>query len=574
MDTTLTRRSLFKYSAAGAAVIGVGSAVPLGQSASTATASLMPEEKLPRPFTRPFVRPQVLRGVDMVHPTEGPYKLFEITQQQGVANIVPGFNTPIFGYNGSVPGPIVKVDQGTKVKLRIKNLLPAVNPLNAKEFWTSTHLHGSASLPQYDGYADDITRVGHYKDYWYPNWQGARTLWYHDHGVHNTAHNAYAGLAAQYHISDATEKALLPQGEYDVPLTVSDIQFNADGTVMYDDHDHSGLWGDVILVNGVPWPVLQVKRRVYCFRCLNASLGRSYNFRLFNVTRNAAVPVHMVATDGGLMPRSVQTANWRQSMGERYEFLVDFRNVATGDRIEMRNTSNANNIDYTNTGKVMRFDVAGDIDTANPADTLNNTIPTTLYTHEVMGSLGVSASTRASLNLRLQRSDLTNVWSINGRTWEDVRRGGFQEVVANPKEDEVQVWQFENSSGGWFHPMHVHLADFRILSRTRGVNRVQPYEQGPKDTVYVGESETVKIAVKFRLNPDNSGSGSVNSGSGQILRKNEGGRYMIHCHNLPHEDHDMMVQFAVGDRNVNNPVTTDPAKPIPASGVYDDGTPA
>jgi hypothetical protein len=46
------------------------------------------------------------------------------------------------------------------------------------------HLHGSGSLPQYDGYASDLTPPGFYKDYHYPNFQPARTLWYHDHGVH------------------------------------------------------------------------------------------------------------------------------------------------------------------------------------------------------------------------------------------------------------------------------------------------------------------------------------------------------------------------------------------------------
>ena len=54
---------------------------------------------------------------------------------------------------------------------------------------------------------------GHYKDYWYPNHQGPRTLWYHDHGVHHTAQNAYSGLFAQYHIQNAWEKENLPQGE-------------------------------------------------------------------------------------------------------------------------------------------------------------------------------------------------------------------------------------------------------------------------------------------------------------------------------------------------------------------------
>ena len=43
--------------------------------------------------------------------------------------------------------------------------------------------------------------------------------------------------------------------------------------------------------------------------------------------------------------------------------------------------------------------------------------------------------------------------------------------------------------------------------------------------VYVGEGETVKLLMRFGPHK---------------------GRYMVHCHNLPHEDHDMMVQFRVG----------------------------
>ena len=43
----------------------------------------------------------------------------------------------------------------------------------------------------------------------YPNVQHARTLWYHDHGVHVTAQNAYTGLYAQYHIHDGEEMELI-----------------------------------------------------------------------------------------------------------------------------------------------------------------------------------------------------------------------------------------------------------------------------------------------------------------------------------------------------------------------------
>jgi FtsP/CotA-like multicopper oxidase with cupredoxin domain len=75
------------------------------------------------------------------------------------------------------------------------------------------------------------------------------------------------------------------------------MMFAAHGSQPNDDRTYSGLWGDVILVNGAPWPVMKVKKRVYRFRLLNASLSRSYR-----PTLSDRAPVFMVATDGGLIP--------------------------------------------------------------------------------------------------------------------------------------------------------------------------------------------------------------------------------------------------------------------------------
>jgi FtsP/CotA-like multicopper oxidase with cupredoxin domain len=98
------------------------------------------------------------------------------------------------------------------------------------------HLHGSGSLPQYDGYASDITPPREYKDYQYPNYQDARTLWYHDHGIHHTAENAYMGLAAMYQLHDPLEQSLpIPHGRYDVPMILRDALFDSSGGLLYDD---------------------------------------------------------------------------------------------------------------------------------------------------------------------------------------------------------------------------------------------------------------------------------------------------------------------------------------------------
>ncbi len=546
----VSRREALALGAFG--VLGAaGLAAPLGGSVQAATVSQLAPANMPRPYVARFTRPPVLPST-LRQDADGLFRLFTVTQRLGSASIVPGLQTPVFGYDGTVPGPIIKVEQGMRVKLRVRNQLPALHPAFGHPFNTSTHLHGSASLPQFDGYADDVSHPGDYKDYLYPNWQPARTLWYHDHNVHTTAENAYSGLAAQYHLSDEAERALLPQGDYDVPVTISDAMFAADGSLAYDDRNHSGLMGDVILVNGKPWPLMQVKRKIYRFRVLNASIARSLRLRLSN-----RAPLHMVATDGGLMPRTQSVGEYRHAGAERYEFLVDFSKFPAGTNVDLLNGSNKNNVDYDNTNRVMRFRVVGDgvLPPDSEGSWTPTTVPDTLVSSEAM-SLREDEVTGGVLRLRLERDDVTNLFQISGRSWHDVTESGYREVLRTVQPDEVQEWEIENrTNGGWFHPLHIHLVDFQIVDR----NGRPPfdYERGPKDVVYVGEDETVRLRMKFTL--QEGGGNSVNAG----------GRYMIHCHNLPHEDHDMMHQFAVGDPYVNDPITSAPCKPD--DGYYDDG---
>jgi FtsP/CotA-like multicopper oxidase with cupredoxin domain len=265
----------------------------------------------------------------------------------------------------------------------------------------------------------------------------------------------------------------------------------------------------------------------------------------------------MVATDGGLMPKAQPVTEYRHAGAERYEFLIDFSKYAPGTVFELRNLSNDNNVDYDHTNKVLRFHVVDDA--SLPPDSASSrtlsTMPTTLVGSEAMG-LTESMATRR-LDLRLERNDVTNLFEISDRTWHDVVDSGYQDVLTVAKPDEVQVWEIENRSGGWFHPLHIHLVDFKILSRNG--KPAFAWEQGPKDVVYIGEDEKVRLAMRFTL--QKGGGNSVNAG----------GRYMIHCHNLPHEDHDMMQQFAVGDLNVNDPIASAPCKTD--TGEYDDGSP-
>ena len=556
----LTRRDMLKFGLVGGAAL----TLPLERLGLTGTtAERMPVSKMPAKFSQRLVRPPVLSstGSASVLCPDGRTRLYpryDIRQRFTVAEIMPGYKTPFFGYNGVTPGPTIRAFKGQPVVVRQANALqqpPAAPYQNVKmpssytsDPWqrtTSTHLHGSASLPQFDGYASDITRPGQAKDYFYPNSQEARTLWYHDHGVHHTSQNAYNGLAAMYILHDKHETALdIPtggrlattrkaaSGDYDIPLVVRDATFATDGSLIYDDNSESGVYGDVPLINGVPWPFLDVEPRIYRFRILNASVSRSYEWQLHDGV--APVPMTVIGTDPGLVPKPQVVTSLRHGMAERYEIVIDFSKYK-GAKLTLKNRSPKNNIDYSTMSEVMQFRVG----TADPVNKVDNVVspnwgeriaPIECMSWTEPGLLAKAVPQREFKFIRTNGH-----WTINGETWENVIDSKYTHCMAEPDLNAVEIWKLTNSSGGWFHPVHIHLVDFQVLSRNGSAANVRPFEKGPKDVVYVGENETVNVAMRFA---------GPSAGPGWPVPH---GRYMMHCHNLVHEDHDMMMQFSVGD---------------------------
>ena len=509
----LTRRDVLKITAFGVTAV----ALPFTATLAADRVSELPASKIPEPFTVPFRTPSLLQPTG----TLDGRPLFVVTQRAFQAQVLPGVTTTLWGYNGEVPGPTIRVSRNQLVAVRQINNLPPRHPVLGYEAATSTHLHGSPSRPQFDGYANDLTRPGQFKDYLYENDLDDRTLWYHDHAVHHTASNVYMGLAAQYQLI-GTVDAQLPQIPYDVPLIVGDAAFAADGSLLFDDHSESSLMGDVILVNGRPWPLMKVARRLYRFRLLNASVSRGYRLRL-----STGDPLIVFGTDGGFLAAPTPTQELKIGMAERYEFAIDFANYPIGQRIVLQNRPVDNTISFENTDKVMAFQVD-----AEPTSRVNNTLPATFPIGPAMQlTPGQATKTR---RLRFERDG--GEWTINGQTWDQVVASGFTKVIADPALNAVEIWELENKSGGWFHPIHIHLIDFQVLSRNGRPPR--PYERGPKDVVYLGENETVRLIARF--GPQN-------------------GRYMLHCHNTVHEDHDMMFQMQVGVGGPD-PITAAPAQ--------------
>ncbi|HEY8456854.1 MAG TPA: multicopper oxidase family protein [Actinopolymorphaceae bacterium] len=528
-DTTRRRVSrrgflgLLGGAGAGIALAGCGLGGLVGQ-----TAELLPSRApLPKPFQVPLPIPPVKRPVR----TDGDTDYYEIVQRVGRVEILPGLRTTILGYDGIFPGPTLVTTSGRRVVVKHRNELPVP---------VAVHLHGGHTPADSDGFPTDLVlpvsgwdppRNAHSarmrgdvsrgeREYVYPMNQRAATLWYHDHRMDFTGPQVYRGLAGMHIVHDAEERALpLPDGDRDIPLMICDRSFEADGSFRYPALDRTlrevpgviadymeGVVGDVILVNGAPWPVCEVEAVRYRLRILNASNARRYGLTLKPADGPPASFVQ-IGSDGGLLERPIRHERIDVAPAERFDVIVDFSQYAPGTVLTLRNE-----LGEGATTQVMRFVV-----TRRAKD--DSTIPKRLSTIERLDPeravvTRVWKFRRGTVPSRQAHSDgdtTRSGWTINGKPFDP------DSAHASPRLGEIEIWRFVSDL---HHPVHVHLDPFQVIKR--GNREPGPYDAGWKDTVDVRPAEHVDVVVRF---------------------SDYRGPFVMHCHNLEHEDMAMMATF-------------------------------
>lgn len=482
----------------------------LGASASVSSPSV-------QPFRVPLPIPPVLKPAR----TRGGADYYETVQRVGRLEILPGLKTEVWGYDGIFPGPTIEARSGRQVVIRQWNELPVP---------VSVHLHGGKTPPESDGYPTDLilprgqgtsAHAGHgsagersrfFKDYHYPNDQRAATLWYHDHRMDFTGPQVYRGLAGMYIVRDEVEDSLpLPGDEKEVPLVITDRTFNEDGSFYYPSIDptlaepgvhasatngtYSGVFGDTILVNGAPSPVLEVSNTMYRFRILNASNARAYELELDLPGEER--PFVQVGSDGGLLEAPIRHDRILVSPGERFDVVVDFSRYPVGKQVTLKNLRGEGR-----TSDVMRLVVAH-------REKEESAVPEYLAPAEELPNPYDAEVTR---RFRFIAGVLGGMSTVNGEVFDPDR------IDARPHLGSTEVWEISADPA---HPIHLHLVHFRILSRDGGPPG--PYDAGWKDTVFL-EGGTVRVVARF---------------------DGYRGRYVFHCHNLEHEDMMMMANFEV-----------------------------
>ena len=482
----INRRELLKY----------GTAMFAGETVARSTYARLGIKHSCNPttprFTVPLRIPPELRPVRRDEATD----YYEIAQKEAFVEILPGQRTRVWGYEGMFPGPTIRALRGRKVVVRHSNQL---------KIHTGVHLHGGVTAAQFDGFPTDTIMPGESRSYEYLNRGCGTTLWYHDHAMDHTGRNIYMGLVGLYLIADKREGALnLPSDEYDIPLLLQCHSFGEDGRIEYHGGPagRMGAYGDTILVNGAPWPRLNVGARKYRFRILNAS-----NARAFRLSLNSGRPLVQIATDGGLLPAPVKCDSISIAMAERVEIVLDFSEYPIGSRVTLQNQEGKGAL-----GDIMQFEV-----TREERD--DSSLPEKLID---VPKLDVQSSVRE------RRFDFGGtpflgftfgVWTINGKRFD------AETPLAQVRYGDVEIWHLRNRGFGplsMLHPIHIHLGHFQILERNS--RAPLPWERGWKDTISLQPHEDAKVIMKF---------------------DGYRGRYLIHCHNLEHEDHSMMARFDV-----------------------------
>jgi FtsP/CotA-like multicopper oxidase with cupredoxin domain len=422
-------------------------------------------------------------------------------------------------------------------------------------------------------------------------------FWFHDHVHGHTGANVYKGMVGLMPLYDPVldpgdetkgplhlpavrrNSAGDPDGyikvDYDIPLALYDCRLDDGVTPHKDAHNGSGemhpeYWGktyfrhfpnhgfvgDIFTVNGTAYPVLYVKRRKYRLRFLDASISRIYELSLMSSRTSPKMAKDMgysgdelqgqwrlpdgqqcmklvqIANEGGLLPEPKVRDSFELWPAKRREFIVDFTKYMDGSETRAGHEIYLVNTMKMTTGRMwdskdrnykvplMKIVIEGE-----PPEPDMSIIPAKLREVPpwVDGALQ-SVNDKSIPTFELQRGSATGdpetEWLINGLQFDPTK------PLISVKRGSGAVWRIRNGGGGWVHPMHLHMEEHRVVSRNGKLSPDgrHPDDTGKEDVVALDPSEDVVISRRFRTFV---------------------GPYVAHCHNLAHEDHNMMFGWEI-----------------------------
>ncbi|MCA9762455.1 MAG: multicopper oxidase domain-containing protein [Gemmatimonadetes bacterium] len=414
-----------------------------------------------------------------------------------------------------VVAPTLRVRTGDTMRLDLANELAEPTVL---------HWHGLSVPEAMDGGPRMAIGPGQRLGYRFPVRNRAGTYWYHAHPHMRTGAQVTRGMAGLLLIGDDEEDALaLPSGAREIGVIVQERRLGADGSFDYAPAMHErmeGWFGETVYGNGAPDPMVEVDTALHRVRLVNGTPSRILRLALSN-----GAPMMLIGTDGGLLPEPVSVDTVDLGTGERVDLLVDFSDLAVGTRVMLRSLAfdspAGGGGGMGGMGRGMGRMMAGGIAQGEALDLLEFVVARAVRSRPWQRRPFPAierldpATARTTRTFRFDSMMMQH--SINGQMFD------MDRVDVTVPFGSTEIWRFVNP-GPFPHPVHVHEIQFQVLRREGGRGRLFPWEGGWKDTVLVHPDETVDVIARFDAHR---------------------GRYLLHCHNLVHEDGGMMLNYEI-----------------------------
>ena len=437
---------------------------------------------------------------------------FNLIIKDTTAQLRPGNKTNTSAVNNSqFWGPTLFMNKGDVVHMNVQNNLMDT---------TTLHWHGLHLPAVMDGGPHQTIPPG---TSWQPTWKvtnNASTFWYHPHLHMMTMEHVARGIGGFIIIRDPLESALaLPRtyGVDDIPVAFTSRKYSSNNELDIT----SGVYGDYQLANGTSNAQINLPQQFIRLRILNAEVERGYNLG-FSDNRT----FYVIGNDGGLLNAPVSVTRVKLMVGERIEILVDLSKDNIGSSIDLK-AYNANQTFGFPGGEPAQSGQFGSL--------LNNKDFVLLHINIKATTLNAITSLPSKLanNTYWTANDATNSRTINVTGGQpnvpfSFDNSVFDMMKINQKVslNTVEQWTITNNNI-FGHAFHIHDVQFKIVSRSSG--KVEDYESGWKDVLYLPISQSATFVTKFEDYADSTHP------------------FMYHCHFGNHEDGGMMGQFLVID---------------------------
>lgn len=433
-----------------------------------------------------------------------------IAARRGVAELLEkgGPKADIWGYDGLVPGPVLRMRQGETLNVRFVNELPQPSTI---------HWHGVRIENAFDGVAgltQEAVPPGGTFDYRITA-PDAGTYWYHPHN--RSWEQLARGLYGVLIVEEPGEKSY----DREMLLVFDDWRLGEDGKLdeasfgNLHDWSHQGVLGNVLTTNGKPfWRETARPGERLRLRIVNTANARIFALRF------AGLSPRVIALDGQpVVPYALESESLTIAPSQRIDLIVD---VPAAERVfvieEISGRPFAAGELSVSGASLERSRALGE-DIALPQNPLNRSLSLgdALAVDLLMegGAMGGLRQARLHGELKDIRdlAGVGKVWAFNGVAGDH----GDQALFTAARGRTVTMPIINDTN--WPHAIHIHGHHFKVMARDGKPVSADIWH----DTVLTDPGERVDIAF-VADNP---------------------GKWMIHCHMLEHQAAGMSAWFEV-----------------------------